>query len=142
MKSGNRGKTKEQLIYERKLKEMFEKNRKIARERIFPVVQKYATSAKHAENTLNIFKSVITTMTQKPLKTMTLADLKMDEELTKDEKAPDRDFHMALIEALKDIEIGEAQKFLEGMAGAINGYTLAEAGKKPMAEIMVDDLIK
>ena len=141
-KKRDRNKTKEQLVYERKLKEVFEKNRKIAREQIFPVVLKFATNAKHAENTLNIFKNVITQLMQKPYKTMKLEGLNMGEELTQDDKAPDREFHMALIESLKDIEIVDVMKLLDGMAGALNGYTMAEAGKKPMSEISIDDIVK
>lgn len=141
-KKGNRGKTKEQLVHERKQMEEFQKNRVIAREQIFPILVKYATDAKHAENTINIFKSVITTMMQMPYKDMPLSGLKMDEQLTKEEKAPDRDFHIALIEALKDVTIGDAIRLLDGMAGSINGYTTGVAGKMVMNEIKIDDIIK
>lgn len=135
-------KSKEQLRHEMKQLEEYNKHRAIARDRIFPILEQYATDAKHAENTLQIFKTVITQMMQLPYKDMTLSGLKMDEQLTKEEKAPDREFHLALIEAMKDVQIVDAMKLLEGMAGAINGATMAEAGKKPFKEISIDEIIK
>ena len=135
-------KSKAQLEAENRQIEEYNRSRKIAREIIWPVVLQHATDAKNAENTLQIFKSVITTMMQMPYRDMTIGGLKMDEQLTKEKKAPDRDFHMALIEALKDIKIADAMKLLDGMAGAINGYTTGLAGKKPMSEIGIDDIIK
>lgn len=135
-------KSKEQLAFEMKQKADFDRNRRIAREQIFPVLQKYATDAKHAENTLQIFKTVINSMMQMPYKDMTIGGLKMDEQLTKEEKAPDREFHMELIEALKDVPIVDTMKLLEGMAGSINGYTMGIAGKKPMNELNIDEIIK
>jgi hypothetical protein len=135
-------KSKTQLQADNRQIEEYNRHRKIAREVIFPVIMTYATDAKNAENTINIFKSVITTMMQMPYRDMTIGGLKMDEQLTKEEKAPDRDFHMALIDALRDIKIADAMKLLDGMAGAINGYTNGLAGKKPMSEITIDDIIK
>ncbi len=135
-------KSKTQIEAENRQLEEYNRHRKIAREIIFPVIMTYATDAKNAENTINIFKSVITTMMQMPYRDMTIGGLKMDEQLTKEEKAPDRDFHMALIDALRDIKISDAMKLLDGMAGAINGYTMGIAGKKPMSEITIDDIIK
>ena len=135
-------KSKTQIEAEMRQLEEYNRHRKIAREIIFPVIMTYATDAKNAENTINIFKSVITTMMQMPYRDMTIGGLKMDEQLTKEEKAPDRDFHMALIDALRDIKISDAMKLLDGMAGAINGYTMGIAGKKPMSEITIDDIIK
>ena len=135
-------KSKTQLEAENRQIEEYNRHRKIAREIIFPVIMTYATDAKNAENTINIFKSVITTMMQMPYRDMTIGGLKMDEQLTKEEKAPDRDFHMALIDALRDIKISDAMKLLDGMAGSINGYTMGIAGKKPMSEITIDDIIK
>ena len=139
---GRKGKTKQQLAFELKQKQEYERNRKLAREVIWPVVAKHATDAKHAEQTLQIFKTVITQMMQMPYKEMTLGGLKMDEQLTKEEKAPDREFHMELIEALKDIPIVDVMKLIEGMAGSINGYTMGIAGKKPMTDINIDEVIK
>ena len=135
-------KSKTQIQAENRQIEEYNRHRKIAREVIFPVIMTYATDAKNAENTINIFKSVITTMMQMPYRDMTIGGLKMDEQLTKEEKAPDRDFHMALIDALRDIKISDAMKLLDGMAGAINGYTMGIAGKKLMSEITIDDIIK
>lgn len=135
-------KSKTQIQAENRQLEEYNRHRKIAREVIFPVIASHATDAKNAENTINIFKSVITTMMQMPYRDMTIGGLKMDEQLTKEDKAPDRDFHMALIEAMKDIKISDAMKLLDGMAGAINGFTTGLAGKKPMSEIMIDDIIK
>lgn len=135
-------KSKEQLRAEQRQIEEYTRNRKIARELLWPVIMTYATDAKSAENTINIFKSVVTTMMQMPYRDMTIGGLKMDEQLTKEEEAPDRDFHMALIDALRDIKISDAVKLLDGMAGSINGYTMGLAGKKPMSEITVDDIIK
>lgn len=135
-------KSKTQIQAENRQLEEYNRHRKIAREVIFPVIASHATDAKNAENTINIFKSVITTMMQMPYRDMTIGGLKMNEQLTKEDKAPDRDFHMALIEAMKDIKISDAMKLLDGMAGAINGFTTGLAGKKPMSEIMIDDIIK
>lgn len=135
-------KSKAQIQAENRQLEEYNRHRKIAREVIFPVISAHATDAKNAENTINIFKNVITTMMQMPYRDMTIGGLKMDEQLTKEDKAPDRDFHMALIEAMKDIKISDAMKLLDGMAGAINGFTTGLAGKKPMSEIAIDDIIK
>lgn len=133
-------KPKEQIAHEMAQKAHFERMKKIAREGIFPVLQKHAKNVKHAENTLQIFKSVITIMMQKPYKTMTIEGLKIKEELTDDTSVEDRDFHLELAEALKDVQISDAAKLLEGMAGSINGTTNKMAGEKPFETITVDDV--
>lgn len=135
-------KSKEQLAFEMKQKAEYETSRTLAREGLWPVVAKHATDAKHAENTLQVFKTVINQVMQMPYRDMTVGGLKLDEELTKDEKAPDKDFHAGLIDALKDVKIVDAMKLLEGLAGSINGYTMGIAGKKPMSEINLDDVVK
>jgi hypothetical protein len=132
-------KSKEQIAFEMKQKAHFERMKKIAREDIYPVVQKYAKNAKHAENTLQIFKSVITIMMQKPYKDMTIGGLQIREEITGDESVEDRDFHIALCEALNEVSIADAAKLLEGMAGSINGVTNKRAGEAPF-DLTVDDI--
>lgn len=135
-------KSKEQIAFEMKQKAEYEHSRKIAREQIWPVIAQYATDAKHAEQTLQVFKTVITQMMQMPYQDMTIGGLKMNEQLTKEEKAPDREFHMGLIEALADIKIVDAMKLLDGMAGSISGYTMGIAGKMKMEDLKIDDIIK
>lgn len=134
--------SKEQIAFEMKQKQEYERSRTIARDNIWPVLEKYATDAKHAEQTLQVFKTVINQMMQMPYVEMTVGGLKMDEQLTKEDKAPDKELHAGLIEALKDVKIVDAMKLLEGMAGSINGYTMNLAGKKPMSELTIDDIIK
>lgn len=133
-------KSKQQLEFEMAQKAHFERMKKIAREGIFPVLQKHAKNVKHAENTLQIFKSVITIMMQKPYKTMTIEGLKIKEELTTDTSVEDQQFHLDLCEALKDVFIGDAAKLLEGMAGSINGTTSKMAGEKAFDTLTVDDV--
>lgn len=135
-------KTKEQIAFEMKQKQEYETSRAIAREKIWPVLEAHAKDAKHAEQTLQILKTVINQMMQMPYKDMTVGGLKMDEQLTKEDKVPDKEMHAALIEAIKDVKIVDAMKLLEGLAGSINGITMAEAGAKPFKDIKLDDVIK
>lgn len=133
-------KSKEQIAHEMAQKAHFEHMKKIAREGIFPVLQKHSKNVKHAEQTLQIFKSVITVMMQKPYQKMTIEGLKIKEELTDDKSVEDREFHSDLCEALKDVSIGDAAKLLEGMAGSINGTTNKMAGEKAFDTLTVDDV--
>lgn len=133
-------KSKEQIAHEMVQKAHFERMKKIARESIFPILQKHAKNIKHAEQTLQIFKSVITIIMQKPYKDMTIGGLQIKEELTTDTSVEDRDFHLDLCEALKDVSIADAAKLLEGMAGSINGTTNKMAGEKSFDTITVDDV--
>lgn len=140
--SGKTNKTKEQLAYEMKIQADYERSRAVAREKIWPVIMQYAKDAKHAEQTLQIFKTVINQVMQMPYRDMKVSGLNLAEELTKDKDASDQAFHFGLIEALNDVSIVEAMKLMEGMAGSINGYTMNLAGQKPMAEIQLDEIIK
>lgn len=114
--------------------------KELIRAKVFPVLQGAKTLI-HAQQTCEIFKTVMTAQMNAYWADKKLSDLGLDEQLTKEGALQDVELYQGLIDALSDLKISEAHELLQGMGGAFDGYTRKLALEKPMSEIEVDQII-
>lgn len=114
--------------------------KKIIRESIYPALQK-AGSIIDAKQVCEILKTVIMTKCNAHWADKTVLDLDLLQELTTDTEVKDRDMHIELITALNELTITDAQKLLQGMGGALDGYSQRVAAKQPLSEVPVEEII-
>lgn len=132
--------TKEQLAQILKQKTDAEKGKRLVREVLFPILQKSATTIRNAERQVEIFKTVIMVVQQKPFKDKTVGDLDFTEEIASDDEKS-RPIFEAFVEGFKDVPIGEAVKILNEFSGAIDAYFSHEAAKREFSSLTIEDLI-
>lgn len=141
MKQKRQNKTKKQLLDDQKFLEGVERQKKYARDILYPALHEHTTSIQHAQRSCEVMKMVIMGAMQKPFKDKTVGYLELEKELIAEKDVKDRELFLAFINGFKDIEIGEAVKLFEGMGGAIDGYIRAESANKSFKEIPLEKLI-
>lgn len=132
--------TKEQLAQGIKAQQEAQKGKKIVREVLFPVLQKHATTISNAERMVEVFKTVIMVVQQKPFKDKTIGDLDFSEEINQDDDKS-RPIFEDLVEAFKDMPIGETIKILNEFGGAIDSYFTRESQTREFSTLTLEDLI-
>lgn len=114
--------------------------RKIIREDLYPVLQT-AGSIVEVQQLCEILKTVMMNKCNAYWIDKTVLDLALLEELTGEEDVKDREIYEGVINALNGLTIVDAQKLLQGMGGALDGYTHKIAMGKPLSEIPVEEII-
>lgn len=126
---------------ETRLREEAERQKKVVSDVLYPVLHEHSTSIANAQQSCQVMKVVILQAMQKPFRDKTVAELGLEEELTKEENVKDRELFQAFVKGLKDVKIADALKVLDGMGGAIDGWVRQEADKKDFKSIELKDLI-
>lgn len=132
--------TKEQIAQGLKAQQEAQKGKKIVREVLFPVLQKHATTISNAERMVEVFKTVIMVVQQKPFKDKTIGDLDFTEEINQDDDKS-RPIFEDFVEAFKDMPIGETVKILNEFGGAIDSYFTRESQIRQFNTLTLEDLI-
>lgn len=114
--------------------------RKIIREELYPVLQTVG-SIVEAKQLCEILKTVMMNKCNAYWVDKTVLDLALLEELTGEEDVKDREIYEGIIKALNGLSIVDAQKLLQGMGGALDGYTHKIAMGKMMNDIPVEEII-
>lgn len=133
--------SKEQIAQQMKQKAEVLRHRKLAKEVLFPALAN-TENLIEAQQACEILQTTIQAAMMKPYKEAKLEILKLDEELHKDEKNPRYKVYEVLIEGLKDVNIQDAMKVLQGMGGAIDGYIKIQARKQKFGDLKETDLIR
>lgn len=141
MKQKRQTKTKQQLLDDKKFLDGVLRQKRYARDILYPALHEHSTSIQHAQRSCEVMKMVIMGAMQKPFKDKTVGFLDLEKELIAEKDVKDRDLFLAFINGFKDIEIGEAVKLFEGMGGAIDGYIRAESAKQSFQSIPLESLI-
>lgn len=132
--------TKEQLAQQ--AKDIGEANRfkTLIRESLFPVLQD-AGNLFQAKMLCEVLSKVMLSKCNNYWADKTVLDLGLMEELTGDAEAKDVELYSGVIKALEPLSITDAQKLLQGMGGALDGYARAIAEKQMMKDLSVDEII-
>ena len=133
--------SKEQIAQRIALQEKSKRFKKLAREGLYPVLQKHSTSLVHAQQVCEIFKTVIMSKMNQYWDGKNVVDLGLAEELTNDKKATDRELHAELIEVLADVPLGDAQQLLQGMVQTLDMYTRKGAMEIKLADVDVNEIV-
>lgn len=115
--------------------------RGVARESIFPALLG-ARSLVHAQQICEILKTVITAAQNKYWSDKTIKDLGLLAEMSQEEEVLDKEIYTALLQNLGDTSIADAHKLIEGMGGALNGYTAKIARETLMSSLTAEDIIE
>lgn len=132
--------SKEQVAQQFAEKARVEVAKKIARERVYPVLQK-AGSIHDAQRVCEVLKTIVMSKMNAYWMDKTVADLGLIEELTSDESAQDIDVYRELLESISDLKISDAQKHLEGMDGALGYYVRKTGSTVLLADVPVGEVI-
>lgn len=114
--------------------------KKIIRDSFYPALQP-AGSMKDAQTLCEILKAVINGAMNKHWEGKTVKDLDLITMLNEDAEAQDREIYTALITSIEELSIGDAQKLIQGMGGALDGYARRIAEGKQMADVPVEEII-
>lgn len=107
---------------------------------LYPILQT-AGSIVEAQQLCEVMKTVMLNKCNAYWLDKTVADLELVSELAGDENAEDVAIYTKVIIAMAELSITDAQKLLQGMGGALDGYTRREAMKKPLSEVDVLEII-
>lgn len=132
--------SKEQVQQQMAARQEADKFKKLIREDLYPILQT-AGSIIEAQQLCEVLKTVMMSKCNSYWADKTVADLELLEELAGDENAEDVDTYTKAIQAINSLTITDAQKLLQGMGGALDGYTRREASKKPLIEVPVEEII-
>ncbi len=141
MKTPRVNKSKEQLLYETRLKDETSRQKKIVTEILYPILHEHTTSIAHAQQSCQVMKVVLLQAMQKPFRDQNVSELHLDEELTKEKDVKDKAMFEAFAIGFKDVKIADTLKVLEGMGGAIDGYVRQKADKEDFKNIKIEDLV-
>lgn len=132
--------SKEQVAQQMAMRAEADRFKKIIKENLYPVLQK-AGSLMDAQTLCTVISKVMLAKCNQYWVDKKVSDLKLLEELANDGDAKDREIYTGVIEAINDLPITDAQKLLQGMGGALDGYTRKIAEGKQMADLPVEEII-
>lgn len=112
----------------------------LIRDELFPVLQSVG-SLNEAKSLCEVMGVVINGAMNNYWEDKTIKNLNLIGELNSDAEAKDKETFEAVIHAVEDLSIGDAQKLLKGMGGVLDGYARKIADAKPMSEIKVEEII-
>ena len=133
--------TKEQIAHQIMMQNKSKQFKAFVKEKLYPLLQKHTDSLPHAQQSCEVFKTVILQAMNKHWEGKTVSALGLKEELTKEEGVKDVELHMGLIEMLDDVPLGDAQQVLEGMMHALAGIATKESEKIVLKDIPVTQII-
>lgn len=114
--------------------------KKLIRENLYPILQT-AGSIIEAQQLCEVLKTVMMSKCNAYWADKKVSDLGLMEELTGDEDAKDVEIYSEVIQAINELPITDAQKLLQGMGGALDGYTRRRADEMLMKDIPVEEII-
>lgn len=132
--------SKEQIAQQMAMKAEADRFKGIIRDKLYPVLQE-SGSITDAQQFCEVLKTVIMSKCNAYWADKNISDLGLIDELVGDSDAKDVDIYRAALEAIADLSITDAQKLLQGMGGALDGYTRRVAGAQPLKEVDVTEII-
>lgn len=110
------------------------------REKFYPILQT-SGSIIEAQQFCEVLKTVIMSKCNSYWADKTIADLELVDEINKDAEAKDVEIYTSALQVLGELSITDAQKLLQGMGGALDGYTRREAEKVSLTDVPVEEII-
>lgn len=132
--------SKEQVAHQFAMKAEADRFKKLIREDLYPILQT-AGSIVEAQQLCEVMKTVMMSKCNAYWADKNVSELNLEEELTSELDAKDIEIYTNIVKALAPLSIVDAQKLLQGMGGALDGYTRREAAKKPLSEVPVEEII-
>ena len=137
-----RNKTKAELKAQTNAHAEIIKLQKLAEEKLMPTLIKYDLTAYQSGQTLDIIKTVILSKMNDYWTNRPVIDLGLVEELTKDEKAKDRDLYKELLESLSDLTVYEANKLLESFERVLQMYAQRHVMQIKAKDLPITEIFK
>lgn len=141
LKRMSQKKTKAQIAEEMKRIAEIRQLKELAAKTLIPSLQKHEHTIYQAGQILDVFKQVSMGKMQQYWTDKPFAELGMAEELTKDDKAADKDTYAEIIEALKDVPVSQAMKLFDTFTRVIEMYGNRQVMKVKISELPFEEIM-
>ena len=135
-------KSKEQVAQEIKNKQEILRQKQLAKDHLLPAFIKHKKTAYQAGQTLEILKQLTLGQMNATWADKPYSELKLLEELTKDETAQDREFYQDILIHLQEVTVADAMKLFDVLGRLIDMYASREVMQVRVEQLPIDEMMK